>query len=250
MRRVLYIAAALVLSAAASVRADEQADLKAVIDKAIKASGGEAKLAKFKAEVFKGKGKYYGMGEGIPYTGEWSVQLPGQMCVRIETGGDMKFTFMRVVNGDKIWLKLGDETKAEDDKDKIAEAKEEGHAAYVATLLPLKDKAYKLAALGEVKVDGKDAIGVRVSHKGHRDVNLFFDKAKGLLVKSESMVKDDETGGKEVTQESLYSAYKEVNGVMRPMKLVIKRDGKIYVDAEMTEFEMKEKLDDSVFGKP
>ena len=34
------------------------------------------------------------------------------------------------------------------------------------------------------------------------------------------------------------------------MKLVINRDGKKYVDGEITEIERKEKIDDAVFAKP
>lgn len=251
MRRIVCLAVALALAAAGAARADEQADMKAVIDKAIKAAGGEEKLAKFKAATFKAKGKFYGMGEGIDYTGEYAVQQPDKFRVRIEAGsGDNKFVFVRVVNGDKLWSKLGDKAQEVTDKDEIAEAKENGYAGWVTTLVPLKDKGFTLASLGEVKVDGKPAVGVRVSHKGHRDVNLFFDKDKGLLVKSETTVKDFMAGGKESTQETLYSGYKEAGGVQHPTKLVINRDGKKYVDSEVTEYEPKEKLDDSEFGKP
>jgi hypothetical protein len=171
--------------------------------------------------------------------------------VKIEGSvGDMKFTFVRVVNGDKIWMKVGDNTQEVDDKDQIAEAKEAMYVSSVTTLVPLRDKGFTLASLGEVKVDDKPVIGVRVSHKGHRDVSLFFDKNKGLLVKSESVVKDPMAGGQEVTQETLYSDYKEVNGVQRPMNLVINRDGKKYVETEVTEVAPQEKLDDSMFVKP
>ena len=248
MRKILYLAAVLVLSTAAPARADEQADLKAVIDKAIKASGGEAKLAKYKAEVFKGKGKYYGMGEGMPYTGEWSFQHPGKMRVRIEAGGDMKFVFIRVVNGDKIWMKFADETKAEDDKEKIAEAREATHATYVATLLPLKDKAYALSVVGEDKVGTTPVMVIRATREGRRDVSLFFDKKTHLLLKSESRAKDDATG-QEVSEENFYSDYND-NGLRQPKKLTIKRDGKAFLDAEITELKVDEKFDDSVFGKP
>src|SRR5262249_21770538 len=107
-----------------------------------------------------------------------------------------------------------------------------------------------LASLGDVKVNDKPAVGIRVSEKGFRDVNLFFDKDKSLLVKIETVVKDQMTGGKEETQEEILSDYKETNGVLQPMELVINRDGKKYVDGEITEFEPKEKIDDAVFAKP
>jgi hypothetical protein len=249
MRRIVCLATVMVLGVFGTARADDQADLKKVIDKAIQAVGGEAKLAKFNALTFKGKGKFYGMGEGIDYTGEWSVQQPDKLRFQFDSGGN--FTLVRVVNGDKIWMKIaGQEAMAVDDKDEIAEAKEAAYAGWVATLLPLKDKGFTFAALGEVKVDDKPAVGVRVSHQGHRDVNLFFDKNKGWLVKTETVVKDLMGGGGEVTQETLFSEYKEVNGTQRFLKIVINRAGKKFVDADISEIEPKEKLDDSVFGKP
>src|SRR5262249_51826076 len=156
---------------------------------------GAETLAKFKGRTFKGKGKYYGMGEGIDYTGEWAVQHPDKMRVHIETeAGGMKLSFVRVTNGDKFWSKMGDNTTAVTAKEEIEEVKENGHAGWVTDLVPLKDKGFELASLGEVIVGDKKAAGVRVSHKGHRDVDLYFDKATGLLVKSEYTVKDDQSG--------------------------------------------------------
>jgi outer membrane lipoprotein-sorting protein len=253
MRRIVCLAAALVLAAGGAARADEKADLQKVIDKAIKAMGGEEKLAKYKAETYKMKGKFYGMGEGIDYTGEVSVQVPDKVRIQIDgDAGGMKVTFfIRVADGKKVWMKaFGQETKEITDKDELAEVKEANHEERVASLLPLKEKGYELASLGEVKVDNKPAIGMRVSHKGFRDVNLFFDKDSGLLVKREGTVKDFDMGGKEFMQETLLSDYKEVSGVKRPMKLLINRDGKKYVEGELTDVELKEKLDDSVFAKP
>jgi outer membrane lipoprotein-sorting protein len=248
MRRIVCLALALVVVAAGAARADDKADSKAVIAKAIKAVGGEEKLAKHKAETFKGKGKFYGMGDGLDYTGEWSVQAPDKMRVEIKAGD---FTFVRVINGDKVWMKLGENTQEVDDKDQIKEAKENMFAERVASLLPLvKEKGFEFAALGEVKVGDKPAVAVRASHKGHRDVNLFFDKDTGLLVKSETVVKDEMAGGKEQTQETLFSDFKEFGGVKHPTKMTINRDGAKYVTLEVTEMEPKEKIDDKVFEKP
>ena len=249
MRRIVCLAVSLVFVGGAAC-ADEQADARAIIDKAIKAAGGEENLAKYKAETFKGKGKYYGMGAGMDYTGDWTVQHPDKMRFQIEVAvGDMKFTFVRVVNGDKVWSKTGDNAVEVDDKDQVNEAKEGGYVGSVTDLLPLKDKEFQFALLGESEVDGAKVVGIKVSHKGHRDVELYFDKAKGLLIKSATTVKDDMTG-QEARQEVFYSDYKEVSGTQRPMKVVINRDGKSFVDMEVTERQLHEKLDDSVFGKP
>jgi outer membrane lipoprotein-sorting protein len=250
MRRIVGLAVAVVLGMSVAARADDQADLKKLIEKAIKAVGGEEHLAKFNGVTFKGKGKFYGMGEGIDYTGEWAIQQPDKLRFQFDSGGN--FTLIRVVNGDKIWMKIaGQEAMLVDDKDEIAEAREVAYAGWVATLLPLvKERGFTFAPLGEVKVDDKPAVGVRVSQKGHRDVNLFFDKDKGWLVKSETVVKDLMGGGGEMTQEAIYSDFKEVNGTQRSMKIVINRNGKKYVEADISEIEAKDKIDDSVFAKP
>jgi len=55
---------------------------------------------------------------------------------------------------------------------------------WVAMLAPLKDKAYTLAPIGEVKVEDRPALGLRVSRKGNRDINLYFDKKTYLRVKT------------------------------------------------------------------
>jgi hypothetical protein len=251
MRRILCLTVALLPATWATLRADEAADLKALIDKAIKATGGEKNLAKFTAQTFKGKGKFHGLGDGLDFTGAWDVQRPDRLRVQIDvTAGGMTFTFVRVVNGDKVWNKLNDNTTAIDDKDELAEAKEAMYVSRLTSLLPLRDKDLTLGALDEIKVEGKPALGVHVFHKDHRDVNLYFDKDTGLLVKVETTIKDFMAGGKEFKQESFYSDHKEVNGLKVPMKVVINRDGKKYLETEVTEIEPKEKLDDALFDKP
>src|SRR5262245_48507259 len=86
MRTMLWTGLAVLLAAAGGVRADE-ADAKAIIEKAIKATGGAEALKKFTAESVKTKGKFYGMGEGIDYTAEASYQFPGKMRIEVEGTG-------------------------------------------------------------------------------------------------------------------------------------------------------------------
>jgi len=254
MRRTWYVACVvgLLLAAVRTVESGDPAEPRAVIDRAIKALGGEANLSKHKAFTMKGTGTFYGLGEGIPYTGEWAIQLPSQMRVAIESkANDMTFRMIRVVNGDKGWIKLNDDDAKEMSKEQLAEEREELYGDWVGTLLPLKDKAFKLAPLGEVKVQDRDAVGVLISHAGHRDVRLYFDKASGLPVKRETVVKDVEGGGdREIQQEAIESDFKEFDGVKLPTKTVMKRDGKRFVEGQWSKVQPAEKLDDSVFARP
>ena len=230
-------------------RSGEDKDLRAIIDKAIAAHGGEANLAKFPAQTFKGTGKYYGVGEAVDYTLEIASQGKRFRFSLDMTVMNFDLKVIVVVNGDKGWEKVNGDVK-ELPADELAEHKDNMHAEAVVRLLPLKDKAYKLSSLGDVKVGDQPAVGVRVSRKGRRDVNLYFDKAKGHLVKSEYLIKDIKGGGKEMTQTNLYYDYQEFQGTRHPTRLVIERDGKKFTDSRLTEIQLLEKLDDSTFDRP
>src|SRR5262249_45112109 len=153
----------------------------------------------------------------------------------------MKFKFTQVVNGDKGWIKINDNT---DDMttEMVAEGREQLHLSWMATLAPLVDKDVKLAPLGEVKVGDQPAVGVRVSRKHRRDVSLFFEKKTNMLVKPETRAKDIKSG-KEFTAETYYGGYKEIDGVPVATKVTAKGDGKDFVNGEVTEYKRHEKLD-------
>ena len=106
-----------------------------------------------------------------------------------------------------------------------------------------------LSPLGESKVNDRPVVGVKVAHKDHKDVKLFFDKANYLLLKVEMRVKDQEND-KEVTEEMIFSDYKDVQGTQQAMKLAVLWDGKPHWDITVTEVTLAEKLDDALFTKP
>lgn len=252
MRHTLSLAAvvAVLLAAVTAARADDQADAKAILEKAFKAHGGADKLAAVKAGTVTTKGKFYGMGEGIDYTATIEFQSPDKQRVEVnfEAGG-MKFTFKQIINKDKGWTAINDMV-TEMDKDAVQEMKESLHAGGLTRLNPAAFKDAKLSPIGEVKVGDKPALGVRVEAKGYRDVTLYFDKETHLLVKSERRAKDPQTGGEEFGEEIYYSDVKDVGGVKTAHKLTIKHDDKKFLESETTEFKAADKIDDGQFGKP
>lgn len=254
MRRLL-IPCALVLALAALGRADDAADAKAVVEKAIQARGGADNLAKYKADVLKVKGAVHVSGLDIDFTGEISFQQPDKSRTVIEgTVMGTNFKSTRVVNGDKGWIDdlLGaTQSKRDMSKEELAEERESQNANSIIRLAVLTDKAYTLSTVGESKVGDKEAVGILVKRKGYRDVSLFFDKKTHLLLKSETRVKDPQGGGDtEFTQEAFYDDYKKVGDLQVAHKLTIKRDGKAFLESEATEFKPEEKLDDGLFAKP
>lgn len=239
---------ALTLAILVAVRADDDASTRVLVDKAIAAHGGAANLAKWQAITAKLKGTFHGTGVAIPYSGEIALQGPSQRKLDIEASlGGQTVRMSRVLNGGKGWVKFNDATK-ELAAHEIAEAKEEARSDWVAAFLPLKNKEFALAVVGEVEIDKRPALGIKASSKDLRDIDLYFDKEAGLLVKAETRVKDDD--GQEVAEETFFSDYKEVQGTRQATKFVVKRDGKLYLEGEVSDYQLTEKLDDGVFAKP
>jgi hypothetical protein len=249
MRTVLTAALLLAVTATA-VRADESADAKAVIEKAIKAHGGLDKISKVKAVSMKMKGKLHLMGMDLDFTGASYLQDPDKLRNEVDLtimGTEIKTA--QIFNGDKGWATANGNT-IELDKDQVAEAKEKMYSGGVGKLFTLgTDKEFKLTLLGESKIDGKETIGVRVAHKDHKDVNLYFDKKTHLLIMTETREKSPEKG-EEVAAKTVVHEYKEVDGIQTASKVSVTHDDKAFVEAEISDFKVEEKLDDALFSKP
>jgi hypothetical protein len=225
-------------------RAADAPDAKATVEKAIKAVGGAAKLAKHSSMTWNETGKYYGMGDGLDYEGKYVLQWPDKS--RMEIPG----VFTIVYAKDKGWVNSANSGTNELDANELAEQGKNHRASWIAFRLPLADKNLKWTATGELKIDDRPTLGVKVSQPGQRDVTLYFDKETGLLTKSEYTVKSREHGNMEVKQEVIYSGYQEIEGLKTPTKYSIKRDGKLFVEGERSEIKFPEKLDEGAFAKP
>lgn len=242
MRKILGIllVAALLVGRGAAQGDDAAREL---IVKAVKAAGGEAALAKHRATTYKEVGTYHGMGEGQPYTGLYISQLPEQFRMEIEGA------FVSVFNRDKGWTKMGDAVK-EMTKEELAAQRNDHRAGYVATLLPLLGKDFTLTSLAEEKIDGRAVLGVKVTAKDYPDVKLYLDKETLLLTRSVFPTKASEDKFKDATMEVNFGKYQEIDGAKVATKLVMKRDGKVYVEADVRDVKAVGKLDDALFGKP
>jgi hypothetical protein len=253
MRRMLMpvLSALLLLGYAAGVRAAGD-DVKAILEKAVKAHGGEDALNKYKASQLKSKGKMMlpMVGEA-EFTQEVSTMMPDKIKESMELEiANQKIQIRNVINGDKISINVAGMDI--DVTDGIKEAVKEAQYLMKAVRLPQLakgDKDYELSLLGEVKVEGKPTVGVRIASKGHKDISLYFDKDTGLMAKVEHRATDP-TSMKEFTEERIILEYqKNKDGIPQAKKILIKRDGEKFMEAEVIEAKMLEKLDDSEFQK-
>jgi hypothetical protein len=247
MRTVLIpsLVAGLLLAAGSVGRAD---DVQAILDKAVKAHGGADKLAKHGAIQTKSKGTIDVAG-GVSFTSESTVQPPGQLkeVVQAEVMGQT-VTVTTVFDRDKGWIQAGTVNK-DMDENLIKVMKETLYLTEMGQVVSLKDRKAELSLVGDDTVEGRAVVGIRVAPKDHKEVNLYFDKKTGLLAKLAWRPTDPMTGA-EVGEERIIQEYQEVDGRQVAKKLLINRDGKKYLEAEVLEIKFLDKVDDSTFAKP
>jgi hypothetical protein len=224
-------------------------DTAALIDKAIKAHFPKGLDTKNKAVRMKTKGTLHIGGMDLPFTQEVAIQLPNKLKEVMElTVNNNNITITSIFDGKDAWIRAGDkDVKVTDDI-----RNEFKDALYAIELLQgtmLKDKNVKISLVGDAKVKDKPAVGVKVSREGHKDINLFIDKESGLICKIESR-KLDFQSGQEVTEERIITEYQEKAGRKVAKKVEVLRDGKEYLEAEVSEYDVSEKLDDGEFAKP
>ena len=226
-------------------------DPKEIIAKAIKAHGGEEFLSKNKATQSKNKGKITipGVGE-TEFTEEVMYMLPDKLKESLEMKiANQTINLQTLINGDKATVELNG--KAIDLPDAAKDSiKGTGYLLQIGRLVPLlKEKRFELNLIGDDKVEGKEVVGVRVSAKDQKDVNLYFDKKTNLLAKIEHRTADPMTG-MEVNEERFVLEYqKNKDGVNLPKKVLIKHDGKEFLQAEVLEIQFLEKIDENEFKK-
>ncbi|MSR60812.1 MAG: hypothetical protein EXS05_24755 [Planctomycetaceae bacterium] len=116
------------------------------------------------------------------------------------------------------------------------------------TLVALKGKDFKVVSVAEAKVGEKPAAGVKVTGPDGKDFTLFFDKESGLPVRSVAKVQG--FMGEEFTQETNFTAYKEMAGIKKATKIEAKRDGAAFLSQEILEFKVLDKVPADTFAEP
>lgn len=247
MRNAFWTVSLALLFTTGAVQAQDNP--QQVLEKAIAAHGGEANLAKFTARTWKAKGKVHIQGMEINFTGDWAAG--GLNKARTAISADFngqQFQFTMVLNGEQGWRKMGEDTN-EMSEQELKNERNNAHLSWISRLLPLKDKAYTLTMLKETTVENQPAVGINVARQGYNDIKLYFDKQTHLLVKADYQTFDMQSGG-DVNAESIYSNFKDIQGVKVGMKQVVKREGAVFVESELSDFQLHEKLDENLFKKP
>jgi hypothetical protein len=227
-----------------AVRADDQ-EVKSILDKAMKALGGEDRLAKVEAFSWKSTGIV--VFDGNENESKNEVTVKGLDHFRREFGND-QFHGLVVISGDKGWRKFGDNSNDLEGNSLANEKRGIYLHVIPITLVPLRGNGFKIEAAGEEKVGEKPAAVLKITGPDGKDFTLSFDKESGLPVKQAARVVGFQ--GQEYNQETTFSDYKDFDGIKKATKIEIKRDGQKFQTFDLTEFKVLEKVEPEAFTEP
>jgi hypothetical protein len=240
-RTFLRVALLAVFPAASppSLAAESPAKAKRIVENAIRAAGGQETLARYGAREWKEVSVFHGEDGDERYEASYAAQWPDKFKVDL---GD----FLMVIDGNKGWVRAGGETR-EMTSAELEEHTEGVHSVWVFSLLPLLTEEFTLTELPAGTAGGPTA-GINVTHRGHRDIQLYFDGTSGLLSMARTHYKEARSG-KEVVQETHFAEYAKVAGIETPKKVRIQRDGVLAVESTV-EVRYIEKPNEGEFAKP
>jgi hypothetical protein len=237
------------LAVSAMLAHAQETNPKAIVRKAIAAHGGEKELNKFQAGTSKYKGTMKILNQNADVTAETSFQKPDKFknVMSIDILGKT-IDVATVYDGKSLWVSAAGNTQEIKDEKVLNEVRESLRAEG-GSLVEILKEPFELALVGEVKVKDKDTIGVRVSKKGQRDISYYFDKKTNLLAKTE-MRSYQPTSGQEVNQEKIIVEYQDKSGLKVGKRVEILHDGQPFMNIEITDVQILDKLDDSIFVRP
>jgi hypothetical protein len=200
---------------------------RALIDKAIQAQGGYDILSRAVAGYHKIKGVFPSdkPDERLKFTGESWGDASNRAKYILRGDDDNPGVRIMVVEETKGWRSYEGVVLDFDEKFQ-ARMRKASYADKVASLVALvRDKGYTLIPLGESKVKGTTVLGVKVQYAGMPDIQLFFDKASGLLIKTAYRLNDLDTN-KEFLQEVYYGNFVQFDPAAEPLAVLqaAKRD--------------------------
>lgn len=242
--RTLLATAVVLTAAALSTAADTPT---AVIEKAITAHGGKDALTKYPAFSADVAGDIELPFGATKFSGQMMAQMPDKhRMIMTMTVGGTDVTIVQLVNGKTVRMTVNGMAQplTEAIKTEIRSAID-GHE--VSMLVPLLDpKKYTLKAGTPVDVDGRPTHAVVVTPKTGKEIALYIDAKTGLIAK---YVREAATpDGKTVSEVTVLSEYKKVDGVMTPSKFTVTHDGKPFMTMETSNLKQHEKLDPSEFA--
>jgi hypothetical protein len=227
----------------------DDSDAKAVIDKAVNALGGRAKLTAAKAITWKTKGKLTLDETDHDFTTRVIAQSINhyRYDYEFELNG-LPSKGVTVLDGNQAWQKRGAQIRKLQDEP-LANEKRAVYLLIVPEMPSLlAAEGFKVEISTEENIGGKPAAVLKVTPPDGKDFKLYFDKESGLPVKLHARVTN--LRGTEREEGKTFSDYKDFGGIKRATKVVSTLSGKKFVSAEVTQFKVLDKVDPKAFEEP
>jgi hypothetical protein len=247
---------AVVLSAPVSNGTADDREVAAIVNKAMKALGGEDKLSNIEAVTWKTTGwvnMLYQGPEHFKFTGELTIaglDRSRSELIMFDSGGN-KDRIRSVLNGDDAWLSWGD-VPFKPTPHAPALKRSLCLAMIPVTLAPLKDPRFKIEVGGDEKVGNRPAVVLNVTCPDGETIKVSFDKESGLPLNAvgKALLFDDSVMNLDATQEMIYSNYKDFGGIKTAAQIDIKSDGLNGFNRklEVIEFKILKPVDPSLFS--
>ena len=232
---------------AASAEEAESAAARKIIDRAIEAAGGREALKRYEKPFYVvRKGKALGGTGWVDFTIKVTTWLPEKASSDQQSiiNGKKRESGSRF-NGEKGW-QIGSSLPGqttEINAEAVKLKRDFLYGEWVSTLLPLSDPQFELTSLDEIMLDGRPAVGVKISREDRPDVRLYFDKDAMTLVKLSREFNDR-------LFEETYDDFTELDGLVYPKKIVQYMIGNKHTEMETTEFKFLDEVDEAIFEKP
>ena len=238
-------------------------DARALLDRAIAAHGGADRLDKTRKGRL--KAKMDGEDRGIPFKVAWeeTFDLPQRYRRAIDrTLRDATHHLEYVIDGKKGWF------REEKEPARALPGDEETPAgrywktvldrqplpltwhwqAVLAQLPQLRGKETQLTSLPDETKDGRVLAGFKAVSPQIAST-FYFDRTTGLLARA-NWALPTLMPGDEVTSETIYEDYRDVQGVRYPMRIRA-GVGRIYsITTTVASFEILDTVENTVFAKP
>jgi hypothetical protein len=208
-----------------------------IIDKAIRADGGEDRLEGLSGFTSKNQTVY---ADGPTWSQEFTVQLPGRYRAETKVEPEGKTRSLVVMDGDHGWLQVnGDVTPY---PSSFLTSMQKYTIPYLGprSILRLharqKNPKCRFSTPGECRIDGHPAVGLQMTLEGGPQETWFFDKESGRLLREESHTANFE--GDDTVTVTTYEDYQIFDGYPLARRATTQRDGKLAWTRELIDFKV------------
>lgn len=216
---------------------------QAVLERAIRAHGGEANVSRCNVGRIQGKGvehlEHFG---DVPLRWEEAFHLPNRY-----KRTEWKSMFNRSIT--QVTVIKDGVSRFRRDKGEIqqrpAEGEQEHFLMMLRMLIQLRKETFTLTLLDEVELEGREVQGIKAVEEGVWRGNLFFDLKTGLLFFTQTRKTD--LFDAEVLVETYYLDYQDFEGIPLPTRVISHKSGRKNLDFEITKVEFLDHIDEREF---